>query len=69
MKLIIKFQILDTFVLTEDPSPRLAIGKGFLRRARRSTSVLNNLQLEYSWPLLSCDEESFTGLSTDQRAR
>jgi hypothetical protein len=28
-RLIIKFQILDTFVLTEDSSPRLAIGKGF----------------------------------------
>jgi len=28
-KLIIKFQILDTFVLTEDSSPRLTTGKGF----------------------------------------
>jgi hypothetical protein len=45
-------------VLTEDSSPRLPMRKGLLRKARRSTNVSNNFQLEYSWPLLSGDEET-----------
>jgi hypothetical protein len=51
-KFIVKFQILDTFVLTEDSGARLAIGKGVYGKCDVPRSVLNNLELEYSRPLL-----------------
>src|SRR5215831_9436079 len=51
-KLVVKLPDSGYFCAHRRFEPALGNRKGLLRKARRSTNVLNNVQLEYSWPLL-----------------